>query len=78
MSEASTPLGAEAAQLYGLFDKLGHGGKDFSAIIHLLRGQRAGKEELRWLTKRSSSRRGAASCSSRSTGRRRSMPSIGS
>ena len=38
-SEASTPLGAEAAQLYGLFNKLGHGGEDFSAIIHLLRGQ---------------------------------------
>jgi 3-hydroxyisobutyrate dehydrogenase len=38
-SGASTPLGAQAAQLYGLFEKLGHGGEDFSAIIHLLRGQ---------------------------------------
>ena len=36
---ASTPLGAEAAQLYGLFEKLGHGGDDFSAIIQLLRGK---------------------------------------
>lgn len=35
---AATPLGAEAAQLYGLFDKLGHGGDDFSALIHLFRG----------------------------------------
>jgi 3-hydroxyisobutyrate dehydrogenase len=38
---ASTPLGAEAAQLYDLFDKLGRGGEDFSAISHLLRGQPA-------------------------------------
>ena len=36
---AATPLGAEAAQLFGLFEKLGHGSDDFSAIIHLLRGQ---------------------------------------
>jgi 3-hydroxyisobutyrate dehydrogenase len=35
---AATPLGAEAAQLYALFDKLGHGESDFSAIITLLRG----------------------------------------
>lgn len=34
---ASTPLGAEAAQVYGLFEKLGNGGKDFSAIIEMLR-----------------------------------------
>ncbi|HWL18232.1 MAG TPA: 3-hydroxyisobutyrate dehydrogenase [Bradyrhizobium sp.] len=40
-SGASTPLGAEAAQLYGLFDKLGHGSEDFSAIIQFLRGQQA-------------------------------------
>ncbi len=39
---ASTPLGAEAAQIYGLFDGLGHGGEDFSAIIRMLRGT-AGK-----------------------------------
>ncbi|MGC5777895.1 3-hydroxyisobutyrate dehydrogenase [Methylobacterium sp. NFXW15] len=35
---ASTPLGAEAAQIYGLFEGLGHGGEDFSAIIRMLRG----------------------------------------
>ncbi|GJD95575.1 3-hydroxyisobutyrate dehydrogenase [Methylobacterium iners] len=35
---AATPLGAEAAQLYALFDALGHGGEDFSAIIRMLRG----------------------------------------
>jgi 3-hydroxyisobutyrate dehydrogenase len=40
-SGASTPLGAEAAQLYGRFDKLGHGGDDFSGIIHFLRGHQA-------------------------------------
>jgi 3-hydroxyisobutyrate dehydrogenase len=34
---AVTPLGAEATQLYGLFDKLGHGGMDFSGIIQMLR-----------------------------------------
>jgi len=39
---ASTPLGAEAAQIYGLFEGLGHGGEDFSAIIRMLRGN-AGK-----------------------------------
>ncbi len=38
---ASTPLGAQAAQLYGLFDKLGYGGEDFSAIINFLRGDKA-------------------------------------
>jgi 3-hydroxyisobutyrate dehydrogenase len=31
-------MGAQAAQLYSLFEKLGHGGDDFSALIHLLRG----------------------------------------
>ena len=36
-SGASTPLGAEAAQLYSLFEKLGHGGRDFSAIIEMFR-----------------------------------------
>lgn len=35
---AATPLGAEAAQLFDLFDKQGHGGRDFSAIIEMLRG----------------------------------------
>jgi 3-hydroxyisobutyrate dehydrogenase len=36
---ASTPLGAAAAQLYGLHNAWGEGGADFSAIIHLLRGR---------------------------------------
>jgi 3-hydroxyisobutyrate dehydrogenase len=35
---AATPLGAEAAQLYGLFNQLGHAGDDFSGIINFLRG----------------------------------------
>lgn len=35
---AQIPLGAEAAQLYGLFDSMGNGGADFSAIINFLRG----------------------------------------
>ena len=35
---AATPLGAEAAQLYGLFQSAGHGGMDYSAIINFLRG----------------------------------------
>jgi 3-hydroxyisobutyrate dehydrogenase len=36
---AATPLGAAAEGLYALFDRLGHGGKDFSAVLQLLRGQ---------------------------------------
>ena len=36
---AAAPLGAQAEGLYALFDRLGAGGKDFSAILHLLRGQ---------------------------------------
>jgi len=36
---ASTPLGAEAAQLYSLFASSGHAGTDFSGIIRMLRGQ---------------------------------------
>jgi 3-hydroxyisobutyrate dehydrogenase len=36
---ASTPMGAQAEALYALFDRLGHGGKDFSAMLQLLRGQ---------------------------------------
>ena len=35
---AATPLGAEATQLYGLFNQLGHAGDDFSGIINFLRG----------------------------------------
>jgi len=36
---ASTPLGAEAAQLYALFAAKGHGGVDFSGIVQMLRGE---------------------------------------
>lgn len=35
---AITPLGAEATQLYSLFNALGHGGTDFSGIIRFLCG----------------------------------------
>ncbi len=38
-SGASTPLGAEAAQLYALFAARGEGATDFSGIINLLRGK---------------------------------------
>jgi 3-hydroxyisobutyrate dehydrogenase len=38
---AATPLGAEAAQLYGLFAAAGHAGDDFSGIINFLRGAKA-------------------------------------
>jgi 3-hydroxyisobutyrate dehydrogenase len=37
-SGATAPLGATAEGLYALFDRLGGGGKDFSAILELLRG----------------------------------------
>jgi 3-hydroxyisobutyrate dehydrogenase len=37
---AATPIGAEAAQLYGLFAAAGHAGEDFSGIINFLRGIR--------------------------------------
>lgn len=36
---AATPLGAQAEALYALFDRLGYGDKDFSAILQLVRGQ---------------------------------------
>ena len=38
-SGASTPLGAQAEAMYALFDGLGHGGRDFSAMLQMLRGQ---------------------------------------
>ena len=38
-SGAATPLGAQAAALYALFDGLGYGGKDFSALLQLVRGK---------------------------------------
>ena len=41
-SGAATPLGAEAARIYALFEGLGHGGEDFSAIIRMLRGEAGG------------------------------------
>ena len=37
-SGAATPLGAEAEGLYALFDRLGGGQRDFSAILELFRG----------------------------------------
>jgi 3-hydroxyisobutyrate dehydrogenase len=36
---ATTPMGAQAEALYALFDRLGYGGKDFSAVIELMRGR---------------------------------------
>lgn len=38
-SSALTPLGAEAAQLYGLFAAKGNAGVDFSGIIRMLKGE---------------------------------------
>jgi 3-hydroxyisobutyrate dehydrogenase len=38
-SGATTPLGAAAAQLYGLYNAWGEGSTDFSGIIHLIRGR---------------------------------------
>ncbi|MGO4570469.1 3-hydroxyisobutyrate dehydrogenase [Microvirga sp. 2TAF3] len=40
-SGATTPLGAEAAQLYALFNSAGHEGDDFSGIINFLRGRKS-------------------------------------
>ena len=37
-SGASTPMGAQATALYSLFESAGAGGRDFSGIIQLLRG----------------------------------------
>ncbi|HJZ33312.1 MAG TPA: 3-hydroxyisobutyrate dehydrogenase [Hyphomicrobiaceae bacterium] len=38
---ATTPLGAAAAQVFGLHNAWGEGGTDFSGIIHLIRGKGA-------------------------------------
>ena len=38
---ASAPMGAQAEGLFALFDQLGYGNKDFSAIIQLIRGRLA-------------------------------------
>ena len=35
----ATPMGAEAAALYGLFSAAGHDGLDYSAIIKMIGGQ---------------------------------------
>ena len=35
---ASTPLGTQAEAMYALFDRLGYGGRDFSAMLQFLRG----------------------------------------
>ena len=35
---ATTPLGAEAAQIYALFAGAGHADDDFSAVINFVRG----------------------------------------
>ena len=42
---ASTPMGAQAEALYALFDRLGYGRKDFSAVLQMLRGNLAGLAE---------------------------------
>ncbi len=39
---AATPMGAQAEALYALFDRLGYGQKDFSAMLQLFRGELAG------------------------------------
>ncbi|MEQ1610458.1 MAG: 3-hydroxyisobutyrate dehydrogenase [Hyphomonadaceae bacterium] len=36
---ATTPLGAQSEAIYQLFDRLGCGGKDFSGILQMLRGE---------------------------------------
>jgi len=46
-SGAAAPLGATAEGLYALFDRLGYGGKDFSAILELFRGRLASDHALR-------------------------------
>jgi 3-hydroxyisobutyrate dehydrogenase len=38
-SGAATPLGAQALALYALFEGLGYGQRDFSAVLQLLRGR---------------------------------------
>jgi 3-hydroxyisobutyrate dehydrogenase len=38
-SGAAIPLGAQAEAMYALFNGLGHGNKDFSAILQLMRGR---------------------------------------
>lgn len=40
-SGAATPMGAQAEALYALFDRLGYGQRDFSAVLQLMRGRLA-------------------------------------
>jgi len=40
-SGATTPLGNNAEAIYQLFDRLGFGGKDFSGVLQMLRGNLA-------------------------------------
>jgi len=44
-SGAATPLGAEAAQLYALFNAAGHAGDDFSGIINFFARSEVKKQE---------------------------------
>ena len=36
---ATTPMGAQAEALFAMFDGLGYGQKDFSAVLQLMRGR---------------------------------------
>jgi 3-hydroxyisobutyrate dehydrogenase len=36
---ATTPMGAQAEALYALFDGMGYGRRDFSAVLQLMRGK---------------------------------------
>jgi 3-hydroxyisobutyrate dehydrogenase len=38
---AATPLGANAAALYAMYDAAGHGSVDFSGIVNMLRGRKS-------------------------------------
>ena len=38
-ANAATPMGAQAEALYALFANQGYAGRDFSAVLQLLRGQ---------------------------------------
>jgi 3-hydroxyisobutyrate dehydrogenase len=40
-SGAATPLGAQAQALFALFEAQGYGGRDFSAVLQLMRGRLA-------------------------------------
>jgi 3-hydroxyisobutyrate dehydrogenase len=44
-SGATTPLGAEAAQIYALFAGGGHADEDFSGVINFVRGHNAAQRE---------------------------------